>query len=169
MKVGGQKAKGKKYEDKIAKMLQSHFIENHTEYRELFEKVGNDELKPKRDFSSGTTMGAHGDINLNLLKNYFPYSIECKHWASLDVTINAILKGKLTSLESIWKAQAVPKANHCKLHPLVVFSGNRTEIFCMIEARKDIIDSCVSSKFNYVRSHKHVIMLFKDFLTLHTI
>ena len=168
MSPRARKQKGKGFEDKIAKILHEHFMNNSEGYKSLFDSVDNKELRPKRDFASGNLSGSHGDINLNLLKSFFPYSIECKHWASLDVALNALIQGKMTSLESIWKAQAVPKAKECKLTPCLVFAANRTEKFCFVLADEKIIEKCLSAEINFVKSKKFVIIKFEDFLTIHT-
>jgi hypothetical protein len=139
MSPSGRKAKGKKYEEKIANILHEMFMEHHKPYRALFEQVGNDELRPKRDFASGNMGGSHGDINLNLMKPFFPYSMECKHWASLDLSLNSMIKESIKSLKDVYDLQCVPKAFECGLTPLVVFSANRTKQFCMLQMSFDNI------------------------------
>ena len=95
MKPSARKQKGKNYEEKIAASIHDNLILNNNEYRTLFETVGNDKLKPRRDSSSGNFVDSHGDIDLNLAKKFFPFSIECKHWKTLDLSLNSILGRKL--------------------------------------------------------------------------
>lgn len=66
-----------------------------------------------------TSSGATGeDITMSpLARQMFPFSIECKNQESLN----------------IWKALEQAKSN-CKEHtPLVVFSRNRSEVYCALK------------------------------------
>lgn len=153
------KTKGKSYETKIAKLLQKWFYENNMEYKSLFNMINNEDLAPKRDSSSGTFVSSSGDIELGLLKNFFPYSIECKHWKSLDLTLNQILKNDAKSVKDVFYNQCVPAANKKNLKPIVVFSANRTEIFCFLEN-----NSFYKMPKKFIMIDKCFICLFKDFL-----
>lgn len=124
-----RKQKGKSYEDKIAKYLHKKLFEKYKGYKELFELVENPRLAPQRDFSSGTFVNSQGDIDLGIAKKFFPFSIECKHWKNLDLTINSILTKKITSLTKIWREQANRKAKEVGLHPLIIFKANYTKDF----------------------------------------
>lgn len=170
MSPRGLKAKGKKYEDKIAAFLHTFFLEHSEAYKEIFEHVDNDELRPKRDFASGNLNGSHGDINLNLLKKWFPYAIECKHWKTLDLSLNSIIKGQIAALEKIWEEQCVPKAQECGLHPLIVFRANRTEDFALFRAgarNEEFLTDIWCSAYNFVRVNDFIIMNIKEFIKIH--
>lgn len=159
MKSGYGKVKGKKYEDKIAADLHASLIILNEDYRDLYETVGNEKLKPRRDASSGNYVDSHGDIDLNLGKKFYPFSIECKHWADLDLSINSILSGKIKVLENFWYKQAVPKSLETGLHPLVVFKGNYTKDFVFYNHNR----LPILGYENFIRIGPWVICLFRDF------
>lgn len=119
-----QKQKGKSYENKIAEYIHNTLYEKCSEYKELFDHCKNDNLKPKRDSSSGTFKHSDNDIDLGLAKKFMPFSIECKHHAKInDVTINALLSDK-----NAWFIKTMEQAkDHSKgLIPIIFFRGNRT-------------------------------------------
>jgi hypothetical protein len=155
--MGGSagKRKGKSYEDKIASMLHEIFFETCPQYKELFEAIGNDDLKPQRDSSSGVFLRADGDIELNLLKKHFPFTVECKFRKGFDFSINTLFKNNKTLID-IWKKQVIPKMKEKNLKGIIVFRGNRTLDFCMIEKniislnnikRKLILDNFIVLEF----------------------
>ncbi len=159
MKPGGSKSKGKKYEDLIAKLLHSKFYEECETYKELFDSVGNDDLKPQRDSSSGTFERADGDIELNLLKKFFPMSIECKHRKDLNINLNQILKHDANELKQIFKKQAIPNAERKNLTPVIFFKSNYTDNFVYCE--KNLLDELPQK---CVILGDKVILLLEDFL-----
>ena len=161
MTPSGRKQKGKTYETKIAEMIHSFLMEFNEEYKTLYESLGNENLKPQRDFASGNFKGSDGDIDLGLAKKFFPYSLEMKHHKDLDLSLNAILTGKISKLKGIWEEQVMPKVIETGLNPMIVFRANRTEDFCFIKTNhvKDL------NKFNFhVRIDDFAIVRFKDFL-----
>jgi len=159
MTPSSRKNKGKKFEEIIASMIHEKLISNNPEYWHIYNNLENERLKPKRDTSSGTFTGSLGDIDLGIAKKFFPYTIECKHWKSLDLSVNSLLQGKLKILESIWE-QALAASGKNNLIPLVVFKANRTEIFVYYDIHK--------VKFlpenNYLRKDQWIIGLWSDFI-----
>lgn len=162
MKPSARRQKGKNYENKIADLIHTKLLQSDNEYQKLFESVGNDSLKPKRDYSSGNFIDSDGDIDLGLAKKFFPFSIECKNWKTLDLSINTLLQKKITSLTKVWTEQALPQASRRELTPLIVFKANRTENFCFYST--DYFKFVPKGK--YIRIDHWVICLFDDFMDI---
>ena len=160
MTPSNRKRKGKSFEEKIANDLHNYFYQVNKEYKELFDNLDDNNLKPKRDFSSGVFKDSQGDINLGLLKKIFPFSIEIKHHKNLNFSLNSILKNDLSKLLSIWNNQVIPKSKEVGLFPLLVFKANYTQIFCMCNLEN--VD--LTNVGNYVVIKDKVILLFDDFL-----
>lgn len=160
MSPSGRKSKGKKFEEKIASDLHNFLTENNPEYKDLYEQVGNPRMKPQRDASSGTFVGSFGDIDLNVAFKFFPFSVECKSWKSLDLSINSLLKGKIKVLEGFWNEQALPNAERSGLLPLVVFKANRTDDFVFYD--KNIVQAIPTRRL--FKIDNWVVCLFQDFL-----
>lgn len=165
--VKNLKQKGKSFESKIADMIHQHFLLNDS-YRSLFESLKNDNLKPQRDESSGASIKSTGDISLGIAQSYFPYSIECKNWDSLtELALDSIMKDKIKTLIKVWTEQVVPKANQCKLKPLLIFKGTRTGNYCIFRT-KDIEDKSKALLAKvFISYHDLTIYKFEDFLELH--
>lgn len=161
MKSGGGKAKGKSFEDIVAKMLHEVFYAKHKEYKSLFDMVGNEDIKPKRDYSSGNFLNSDGDIDLGILKKHFPFSVECKHWKSLDLTLNQIMKSECKMLQEVFKKQAQVNADKKGLHPVIVFRGNRTDNFAYLET--NILQKLPK---NYIIISGRLIVKLDDFLNI---
>ena len=123
-----QKVKGKRFESKVGNLLHEFFLENHNRYRDMYEETG---IKPTRSFSSGADIKEHGDIMLGLLRQIFPFSIECKHHKDLNLTLQNILGGSKQKLFAIWENQVLPKSQEQNLKPLLIFKANLTNIFVM--------------------------------------
>ena len=155
-----KKSKGNKHETRIAEEIHYTLLSLNPKYKSLFEDLADDNLRPKRDYSSGNFLDSQGDINLGLAKNFFPYSIECKHWKSLDLSLNALLKQNISSLVKVWNEQTVTKAREIGLTPLVVCRGNRTEDFCFYD--KEVVKLIPIGRF--VKIDNWIICLFKDFI-----
>ncbi len=155
------KGKGKKYEDKIALILHKYFYTNFQPYKELFDSVGNPEVRPKRDSSSGTFKNSDGDIDLGLLKKFFPFSIECKHRKELNFPLNTFLSDSNKILSEIWKKQVIPKSEQNNLLPIIVFSANRTKIFCYFD--KNIFTNLPN---RCIIIDDKIICLFEDMMKL---
>lgn len=160
MSPSGRKTKGKKYEEKIAKDLHDFLMENNPEYQVLFEQVGNPRMAPSRDTSSGTFKGSFGDIELNVAYKFFPFSVECKHWKSLDLSINSLLSAKIKQLEGFWHDQALPNALKSGLLPVVVFKANRTEDFVFYDKGK--IPIIPTQRL--IKIDNWILCLFQDFI-----
>ena len=140
MKPAIRRAKGKSYEKKISELLHKFIYENVVEYRELFDDIGNDNLKPKRDTSSGNFVNSDNDIDLGLAKKYFPFSIECKHHASVGkMTITTIFKNDISFIRKTMK-QAKTHAEKCKLIPLIIMRGNYTSDIVIIENTSELLN-----------------------------
>lgn len=159
MTPSNRKTKGKKFEEKIADQIHNALIENISEYKILYESVGNNNLKPNRDTSSGNFLTSDGDIDLGIAKKYFPFSCECKHWKVLDLSINSLLKGQIGSLIKVWTDQALPRAKLTNLQPLIIFRANRTEDFVFFDKQYDFVPTK-----KYIKIDDWIICLFSDFL-----
>lgn len=160
MGPSARRNKGKKYEEKIAKDLHDFLMANNPEYLTLFESVGNPRMAPARDTSSGTFKGSFGDIDLNVAFRFFPFSVECKAWKSLDLSINTLLSGKIKILESFWNEQALPNAEKSDLLPVVVFKANRTDDFAFYDKGKVPI---IPTQ-RLIKVDNWILCLFKDFI-----
>jgi hypothetical protein len=155
-----QKQKGKSFETKIAEYLHNTFLEQCKKYADLFEIVGmNEQVKPKRDYSSGNFNDSSGDIQLNILKDFFPFHIECKfHKDFKDITLNTILNNKIKKLYNIWNNQIL-KSDLKRLIPILIFKGNRTDEFVFWDT------SYYDNNFeNFVLLDKFKIVKFEDFV-----
>jgi hypothetical protein len=154
------KVKGKGYEEKIAKILHEFFYNNYKPYKILYNTVDNENLKPQRDSSSGTFVRSDGDIDLGLLKKFFPVSVECKFRKDLDLSLNVILSGE-TKIHKIYTEQAEPNAEKKGLIPIVVFKHNRSKNFVFVDKKYlQILPE------NYISSKNKVIMIFEEFLKI---
>jgi hypothetical protein len=166
------KCKGKKNESNIANMIHDYFLENNSDYKMIFEKANNKNLRPCRSESSGAANNSFGDIDLNLVSNYFPYSIEAKDHAVLtDITIDSVLKGKIQVLLKMFTEQTVPNCNRAiayhksTLYPLLIFKGLRTSIMCLFNKDNFMLKDTLPE--NYVKYKDLIICKFEDFLNLH--
>lgn len=159
MKASGKKTKGKAYETKISEMIHESLL-NIPEYKKLCEEFNDPKMIPHRNSSSGAEKDALGDIDLGLARKYLPLFIECKHWKTLDLSLNEIFKG-CKILIDVYEKQARPKAN--KLIPVVVFKGNRTRDFVFTEAEHILVRHLYNGT-NIVYIDKYAIMLFEDLL-----
>lgn len=155
-----RKEKGKKYENYISDLIHTILLSKNENYRSLYEAVENDNLKPRRDYSSGNFVNSDGDIDLGVAKKFFPFSIECKHWAKLDITLNAIFKRKFSDLIKIWSEQALPKSIKTGLKPLVIFKANRTDDYVFYD--KDRVQLIPIN--NFIKVDQWIICLFTEFL-----
>jgi hypothetical protein len=157
-----QKDKGKKFESKIADYIHSKLYEYVDEYHQLYDSLGNVNLKPRREKSSGTTKDCDNDIDMGLALKFFPFSVECKHHASVNnVTINALLSGDVAWFEKTYK-QAKTHATAKKLFPLIVFRGNRTCDMVAYKVSDDL--PIIKSEANRVLVNGFVIMTLNDFM-----
>ena len=125
-----QKRKGKTYENKIADYIHKFLYTKIADYKKMYDSLGNVNLKPRREKSSGTSKEADNDIDLGIAMKFFPYSVECKHHKVVtEVTLNGILNAKFSWIDKVYK-QAETHGRIKKLIPLVIFKGNRTIDFC---------------------------------------
>lgn len=160
MTPGAKKQKGNKFETKIADLIHAKLLQQNPEYQKLFEEVGHDRIKPQRDASSGNFVNSHGDIDLNLAKNFFPFSIECKFWKSLDLKLNSLMNDKLASLITVWNEQALPNSIKTGLKPLIVFTANYTSDFVFYDKNK--VELIPLEKF--LKIDNWIICLADDFI-----
>jgi len=95
MKGRSRKQKGKKFEDKIAKLIYERYLKYIPEYRNFLSTIDNKKVKqiflPNRDFASGSSNRLKGDIDLSIGFKYFPFLIECKKWKKLDYKLHRLL------------------------------------------------------------------------------
>jgi hypothetical protein len=130
-----QKDKGKAYENKIAAYIHDALYKHVKEYKDLFDSLGNINLKPRREKSSGTTKHADNDIDMGLALKFFPFSVECKHNAIVNkITISSICKNDVSFLYKTME-QAKRHAESRNLKPIVFFRGNNTCDMIMISSQ----------------------------------
>lgn len=161
-----QKDKGKKYENKIADMIHKFLYNNVNEYHSIYESMGNVNLKPRREKSSGTAKEADNDIDLGLGMKFFPYSVECKHHKIVtEVTLNTVLDEKFGWIDKVME-QAETHGKIKKLTPLIVFRGNRTVDFCCMRLEDTLqIRDYTHDINNYViYKNKYLICKFEELL-----
>jgi hypothetical protein len=160
MKPGGAKTKGKKFETQISDLIHKRLYDLNEKYRTLYDACKNENLKPKRDSSSGTFNSSTGDIELGIAQQFFPFSIECKHHKDLNLSIESIARGKWSKLQNIFTDQCAPVAEKKGLLPIVVFKANRTDAYVLFQREQMDIDF-VSF---LIICEKWLIMRFDDFL-----
>lgn len=137
-KLSLRRAKGKSYEKKISEILHDFFYNNVAEYQQLFDDIGNDNLKPKRDSSSGNFVGSDNDIDLGLAKKFFPFSIECKHHVSVGkMTLTTLFKSDIKFIRKTMQ-QAKKHAEKTQLTPMIIMRGNYTSDVVVIENNGDL-------------------------------
>lgn len=161
-----QKEKGKSFENKTAKFIHEYLYKNNEDYRALYETIGNVNVKPRREKSSGTAKDSDNDIDLGIALKFFPYSVECKHHKVVtDFTLNAIIDNKLSWLEKVMK-QAETHGGIKKLIPLIVFRGNYTDTFCAIKIsdKKELIDVVYNNNINHVVYKNCLIASFEEMI-----
>lgn len=173
LKLSGRKAKGKKFEKDVANKLHEFLIANNQEYQSLFEQIGNDNVKPKRDTSSGTFSNSDNDIDLGIAKKFFPFAIECKHNAIVSgMTLTTVFKRNISFIEKTMK-QATTHAEKSNLTPLIVMKGNYSST--MVVFHENHINHCLSSKIerlqndniDYIKVNQMYIVEFDQFLKLY--
>lgn len=165
MKPSNCKAKGKKFEEQIADKIHKYFLQHNEEYKKLFILAGNEQLKPKRDSSSGNFTNSNGDVELGLLRKFFPVSIECKHHKDLNLPLNLLLSDNIGKLFKIYFDQAVISAEKVGLLPIVVFKANYTKTFCFWHLPVFNLKLSFLDSVSYIKlGHNFVITLFEDFL-----
>ena len=161
-----QKDKGKKFENKIAEMIHKYLYDNVVEYQNLYESMGNVNLKPRREKSSGTAKEADNDVDLGLGMKFFPYSVECKHHKCIsDITLNTLMDEKFGWIDKVME-QAKTHGKIKKLTPLIVFRGNRTVDFCCIrlEDTMEIRDYTHDVENYVIYKNEYLICKFEDLM-----
>ena len=146
--------KGKKFEDKIAKVIHNILWERYEDYREAVKQFPK--LKVQRDRDSGNRPDSIGDIETYF--SWFPYSIECKHHKDLNFSVSSILQGKVESLLKIFRKHEEYARERGKL-PLLVFRANRT-----IDMVMTYKDSITLPNTYIILCNRYVIMSFDDFI-----
>lgn len=160
--INYRKTKGKSFENKVAEYIHNYFIFNNEEYRTLYTQLQNENIKPKRDFSSGNFNNSDGDIDLGILKKFFPFTIECKHWKNLNYNLNTILNNKISELYKIYKNQSLLQYKKTNLLPIIIFSGNYTSIFVFFDI--NLLQFNISNIPFYVKINNYIICKLDDFL-----
>lgn len=135
------KIKGSAYEAKIALLLSKEFGK---EFRRVPLSGAIDYLK--------------GDIWMPHDTAWFPYCIECKHYASIEW--NNLLTSKTTDMYSFW-AQTVREAEVMHKKPLLIFRWNRSKDFVAFS------DEIVVDNYIEIKSfgHQFKIALLSEWLT----
>lgn len=156
-----QKDKGKAYENKIAAYIHDALYKRVKEYKDLFDSLGNINLKPRREKSSGTTKHADNDIDMGLALKFFPFSVECKHNAIINkITISSICKNDVSFLYKTME-QAKRHAESRNLKPIVFFRGNNTCDMIMFDSN-DVKN--IDSKIPRVHLDPYIIMTTDNFM-----
>ncbi len=159
-----QKTKGKQFENKIASILHEFLYTEFTEYAKFLSEINSD-LSVKRNSNSGATINDDGDIDLNLGKKYFPYSIECKFWKKFQ-DLNIFNINKSSVLPSVYKKQALPAAKNKNLKPIIIFQANRT--LPMVFFDNKLLNLNLYNIDYYIKlSNNFYICFLVDFLQLH--
>ena len=135
------KIKGSAYEAKIALLLSKEFGK---EFRRVPLSGAIDYLK--------------GDIWMPHDTAWFPYCIECKHYASIEW--NNLLTSKTTDMYSFW-AQTVREAGVMHKKPLLIFRWNRSKDFVAF-SDEIIVDNYIEIKSF---GHQFKIALLSEWLT----
>jgi len=135
------KIKGSAYEAKIALLLSKEFGK---EFRRVPLSGAIDYLK--------------GDIWMPHDTAWFPYCIECKHYASVEW--NNLLTSKTTDMYSFW-AQTVREAGVMHKKPLLIFRWNRSKDFVAF-SDEIIVDNYIEIKSF---GHQFKIALLSEWLT----
>jgi hypothetical protein len=135
------KIKGSAYEAKIALLLSKEFGK---EFRRVPLSGAIDYLK--------------GDIWMPHDTAWFPYCIECKHYASIEW--NNLLTSKTTDMYSFW-AQTVREAGVMRKKPLLIFRWNRSKDFVAF-SDEIIVDNYIEIKSF---GHQFKIALLSEWLT----
>ena len=135
------KIKGSAYEAKIALLLSKEFGK---EFRRVPLSGAIDYLK--------------GDIWMPHDTAWFPYCIECKHYASIEW--NNLLTSKTTDMYSFW-TQTVREAEVMHKKPLLIFRWNRSKDFVAFS------DEIVVDNYVEIKSfgHQFKIALLSEWLT----
>jgi hypothetical protein len=135
------KIKGSAYEAKIALLLSKEFGK---EFRRVPLSGAIDYLK--------------GDIWMPHDTAWFPYCIECKHYASIEW--NNLLTSKTTDMYSFW-AKTVREAGVMRKKPLLIFRWNRSKDFVAF-SDEIIVDNYIEIKSF---GHQFKIALLSEWLT----
>jgi len=109
MAYNKSKAKGASFEAKIADILTKEFGKDF-----------------KRVPLSGALEWMKGDIICIEDTAWFPYTVECKHYATIDW--NSLLTAKSNDMYSFWK-QTLREAEVMKKLPLLIFRWDRSKDF----------------------------------------
>lgn len=134
------KTKGSAYEAKITKLLTEEFGKE-------FRRVP----------LSGSLEWLKGDIFVPTDTAWFPYTIECKHYAEIDWS--NLLTAKTSDLHNFWK-QTVREAEVMKRKPLLIFRWNRSKDYVAYNDDIKVADYVEISAFD----NKFKISLLSDWL-----
>jgi len=165
MSGSAKKSKGNQLEKTTASMLHEALMEYCKEYKELYLKLDNPLLKPKKEKSSGAGIVTENtnDVELGIAQPFFKFSIECKNHKTMNFSINNILAGGMSEIFSAYE-QAEEHAKHHKgLKPLVVFKANGTKIFCLCKM-SDLVNI---KEIDFIKKKEYIILLYSDFLKLY--
>ena len=162
------KQKGSKFEKQIAKSLHESCMMYVTEYKQIFEQLGNDSLKPSKDAYSGKNKNSDSDINLGLAKKWIPLAIEAKHHACMLYSINNVINGRMSEIfEAFLQSKIHSEENKKeKLTPVVMFKGNNMKALCLFDIKQIKLDL---KDVDYIKKNDYRIVdmlkFFKLYLT----
>lgn len=129
MAYNKSKAKGSSFEAKIAERFTSEFGKDF-----------------KRVPLSGALEWMKGDIICIEDTAWFPYTVECKHYASIDW--NSLLTAKSNDMFSFWQ-QTLREANVMKKKPLLVFRWDRSKDYVAFDDDIEISEYIQVKSFGY--------------------
>ena len=125
------KRKGKRFEDKIAKVIHEYLYNHCEKYKKLIDEI-DVSAGLKRDSDSGISPTSKGDIDLGIAVKIFPFSIECKKRNDLEINLKNMFKLSKSKLKSIYEKQAKTKAQDHDTYPLLIFSKNYSDDYVFL-------------------------------------
>lgn len=124
MKPGGGRAKGSSFERKVAKMIVAAFAKQGITKEDCYRTPGSGGHKYACKVDPG-------DLVLSpKLQKLFNFGVECKFYKSLDWAMLLRPDNRRGDFGSWWR-QAVKATQGTSKCPLLVFKGNRSDIFVM--------------------------------------
>lgn len=163
MKAGGGRNKGSAFERKVAKLIVANFAHVGITKQDCYRTPGSGGHR----FAAKTDPG---DLVLSPdLRERFPFSIECKHYANLDWNVLLSNKKKKGQFESWW--QQCCKSAVLDTVPLLVFKRNNGNIYAMyragalrdLEFRRNSFQPDTYIK-TWIKKHNVRVVLFEEFL-----
>jgi hypothetical protein len=132
------KNKGKKFETKIANIVDKHC-------NRLIKTNAINELRVKRSPFSGIAKDEQGDVDLGIFREYLPnLVIECKKWNRLNFN-NNIFK-VLNDVKRIWQQY---KEMYGDKDVVLVFEANRGKPYALTDIQLQLPNICYNNLYLY--------------------